>query len=163
MPRSDPLYHVSRRRNEKNLLSYLWTTSLIRGEGKCVCIFLVWFLLDISRLTRVSYCLQRCAFVDSCLFLFFDAWRLLPYRRCAQTRSVDFEHSTLSPWYWRLLPVDFKTGICLNVGHVDWNKGARVFSIKYPYYFIYTDILLVEDPIHGINATAIRIRDTFYR
>ena len=81
-----------------------------RRRGRCL-YFPSMIAFGCELLAKVFYCLQTCAFANSCLLL--DASRLLSYRRSAQTRSVDFRVLHLDPllqevaalcvWCWTLL------------------------------------------------------------
>ena len=90
MPRSGQLYY-GRRGNERTYFPPCGDVAY-RRRGRCL-YFLGMIAFGCELLAKVFYCLQTCAFANGCLF--FDASRLLPYKRSAQTRSVDFEYSTL--------------------------------------------------------------------
>lgn len=57
-----------------------------RRRGRCL-YFPGMIAFGCELLAKIFYCLQTCAFANGCLLLYVP--RLFPYRRSAQTRSVD--------------------------------------------------------------------------
>lgn len=90
MPRSGQLSN-GRRRKER---TYFFARKDVayRRRGRCL-YFPGMIAFGCELLAKIFYCPQTCAFANGGFF--FDASKLLPCRPSAQTRSVDFEYSTL--------------------------------------------------------------------